>query len=112
MAHKVTVCSHQKINAALAIALAAEFEAQAGNASATERAAMLQQGVLPMCYAEGLRQASWPGRCQVTISSWVPVMGRDGCFEDSLTRPYSVESGRKELPTCMMLMIVQKEGMA
>ena len=61
-------CSHQKINAALAIALASEFESQSDSSSGIDRSSQIRKGILPDTYADGLRIASWPGRCQVSLS--------------------------------------------
>lgn len=61
---------HQKVNAALALALAGAWEASlaaaavAGEAAA-RRAAAVAAGQLPPEYAEGLQAASWPGRGQI-----------------------------------------------
>lgn len=61
---------HQKLNAALAVALAATWEGVAGGAAgggpaAAERAAEVAAGRLPAVYAAGLSAASWPGRGQI-----------------------------------------------
>lgn len=66
---------HQRSNAALAISLAAAWEAQwarklhgssAEKAVAAERRAQLVAGrQLPAEYREGLRTCHWPGRAQV-----------------------------------------------
>ena len=58
-------CRHQEINAALAVALAAAFEAAETTPQARENVAKLVQHILPDAYARGLQSASWPGRCQV-----------------------------------------------
>ncbi|KAL4436660.1 hypothetical protein ABPG75_003799 [Micractinium tetrahymenae] len=61
---------HQKLNAALALALAGTWEglaggAAGGGAAAAERAAEVAAGRLPAVYAAGLAAASWPGRGQI-----------------------------------------------
>lgn len=60
-------CSHQRINAALAIALASNLESQQTDGAAQKRAASVHQRILPDSYRDGLRLASWPGRCQVRL---------------------------------------------
>lgn len=61
----LVACSHQELNAALAIALTAAFEAAESRPSARGNAASVAAGTLPAAYAKGLAAASWPGRCQV-----------------------------------------------
>lgn len=63
---------HQKVNASLALTLAATWEARSPVAAAKqgERAAqraqqLLQGGVVAPEYAAGLALAQWPGRAQV-----------------------------------------------
>ena len=58
-------CRHQEINAALAVALAAAFEATETTQQARDNVASFAQHILPDDYARGLQSASWPGRCQV-----------------------------------------------
>jgi len=58
-------CSHQDINAALAVALCWAFEAQETSAAAMGRVPQLAKGDLPDSYIRGLQSAQWPGRCQV-----------------------------------------------
>lgn len=53
------------MNAALAIALAAAFEAREQSQAAQESVKLLASQVLPEAYRFGLAVASWPGRCQV-----------------------------------------------
>jgi folylpolyglutamate synthase len=64
--------AHQRQNAALAIALAAAWEARSGaaaggarGAAAAARAAAVARGALPAEYAAGLRAVRWPGRAQI-----------------------------------------------
>ncbi len=66
--------AHQRINAALAVELAACWEQHVITTSsnlrsegAAERLAMLQSGRLPEPYQKGLQQCVWPGRAQVVI---------------------------------------------
>ncbi|PRW33995.1 folylpolyglutamate synthase isoform X1 [Chlorella sorokiniana] len=62
---------HQKLNAALALALAGTWEATAPVAAAVsgeaaaQRAAEVAAGRLPAEYVAGLEAASWPGRGQI-----------------------------------------------
>lgn len=61
---------HQELNASLAVALAAAWEAdraatQTGHIAAQERVDSIQKGVLPEAYAKGLESTTWPGRSQV-----------------------------------------------
>ena len=60
---------HQRQNAALAVALAAEWEARSGvkvaGEAARKRAESVAAGVLPPEYAAGLQLARWPGRGQI-----------------------------------------------
>lgn len=62
---------HQKLNAALAVALAGAWEGRSAAAAAlqgaraAERAAAVAAGQLPPEYAAGLQAASWPGRGQI-----------------------------------------------
>jgi folylpolyglutamate synthase len=66
---------HQKLNAALAVALAGAWEGRSPVAAALQgeraraRAAAVQAGQLPAEYAAGLQAASWPGRGQVIHDS-------------------------------------------
>lgn len=53
------------------IAAAAASENAAGRvAAAAERLQQLQSGVLPQAYCDGLQQATWPGRSQVSAMCW------------------------------------------
>lgn len=69
---------HQKLNAALAVALASTWEARSGVAAARglagaeQRAAAVAEGVLPAEYKEGLERAHWPGRSHVSRSAVDP----------------------------------------
>ncbi len=63
---------HQRVNASLAVQLAATWEQSAGHscggsdpAGAAKRAQQVAQLQLPDAYAAGLRQCVWPGRAQV-----------------------------------------------
>lgn len=56
---------HQRVNASLAVQLAAAWEGAAGGPRARERAALVARGVLPEEYQAGLQAAAWPGRSQV-----------------------------------------------
>ncbi|KAL4858122.1 Folylpolyglutamate synthase [Chlorella vulgaris] len=62
---------HQKLNAALAVALAGAWEGRSAAAAAVqgaraaERASAVAAGQLPPEYAAGLQAASWPGRGQI-----------------------------------------------
>ncbi len=62
---------HQKLNAALALALAGTWEGTApvaaavGGEAAARRAAEVAAGRLPPEYVAGLEAASWPGRGQI-----------------------------------------------
>lgn len=60
---------HQVQNAALAVQLAAAWEARAaaarGNTGARRRLEMLARGVLPREYVAGINGTFWPGRSQV-----------------------------------------------
>lgn len=63
---------HQRVNASLAVQLAATWEQSAGPscgasgaAGAAERAQQVAQLRLPDMYAAGLRECVWPGRAQV-----------------------------------------------
>ena len=63
---------HQRINASLAVQLAATWEQGAGSncggpaaAGAAHRAQQVAQLQLPDAYAEGLKECVWPGRAQV-----------------------------------------------
>ena len=63
---------HQRVNASLAVQLAATWEQAAGPscggsaaAGAVQRAQQVAQLDLPDTYAEGLRECVWPGRAQV-----------------------------------------------
>lgn len=62
---------HQRENAALAVALAAEWEALSPVAAARQgqraqqRAESVRSGVLPPEYVAGLKAAKWPGRGQI-----------------------------------------------
>jgi folylpolyglutamate synthase len=63
---------HQRVNAALAVALAGAFEARAAAdgagpdpAAAAARAAALARGELPTEYAAGLAACAWHGRAEV-----------------------------------------------
>ena len=63
---------HQRVNASLALQLAATWEQAAGPscggpaaAGAAQRAQQVAQLQLPDAYAEGLRECVWPGRAQV-----------------------------------------------
>ncbi len=59
--------SHQRENAALAIRLAAEWEALSGKGGekAKQRAEAVRSGVLPAEYVAGLEAVRWPGRGQI-----------------------------------------------
>ena len=64
--------AHQRVNAALAVALTRAFEereSEQGDGSDAEQAAArvkeLAQGRLPSSYLAGLEAARWPGRAQV-----------------------------------------------
>lgn len=59
--------AHQRENAALAVVLAAEWEATSGRggAGAQERAEAVRRGELPPEYLAGLQAARWPGRGQI-----------------------------------------------
>jgi hypothetical protein len=66
---------HQRVNASLAVQLAATWEQAAGHscggsdpAGAAKRAQQVAQLQLPDAYAAGLRQCVWPGRAQVIIT--------------------------------------------
>lgn len=63
---------HQRVNASLALQLAATWEQDAGPtcggpaaAAAAQRAQQVAQLQMPDEYAEGLRECVWPGRAQV-----------------------------------------------
>eukprot|EP00887_Chlorella_sp_A99_P007527 scaffold2.g7527.t1 len=62
---------HQKVNAALALALVAAWEASTPEAAArnggaaARRAAQLAAGVIPAEYAAGLERVHWPGRSHI-----------------------------------------------
>lgn len=56
---------HQRQNAALAVALAASWEAQQGREAGKRRAAAVHSGVLPPEYIAGLQTTQWPGRGQI-----------------------------------------------
>lgn len=70
---------HQKLNAALALALAGTWEASApvaaavGGDAAAQRAAAVAAGRLPPEYVAGLEAASWPGRGQIIHEFVEPV---------------------------------------
>ena len=59
--------SHQEINAALAVALCAAFDAAEQGGECKERAQQVAAGQIPPLYLQGLQLASWPGRCQVFL---------------------------------------------
>lgn len=66
--------AYQRINAALAVELAACWEdrvvAHSGSSHSHQAAArveLLRSGQLPTAYQEGLRHCIWPGRAQVTL---------------------------------------------
>lgn len=70
--------AHQATNAALAVQLAAAWEAGAGggagvagSAGAASRLAALQRGELPQEYAAGLASCRWPGRSHVIVDAAV-----------------------------------------
>ena len=63
--------THQRVNASLAVQLAATWEQAAGHScgaagsGAAERAQSIQRLQLPDVYAAGLKDCVWPGRAQV-----------------------------------------------
>ena len=66
--------AYQRINAALAVELAACWEdrvithsSSPHSQEAAARVALLRTGRLPEPYKEGLRHCIWPGRAQVTL---------------------------------------------
>ena len=66
--------AYQRINAALAVELAACWEdrvivhsSSPHSREAAARVALLRSGRLPEPYKEGLRHCIWPGRAQVTL---------------------------------------------
>lgn len=76
---------HQRVNASLAVQLAATWEQSAGHscggsdpAGAAKRAQQVAQLQLPDAYAAGLRQCVWPGRAQVISQSWVSEGAAEG----------------------------------
>ena len=66
--------AHQRVNASLAVQLAATWEQAAGPscggpaaAGVAQRAQQVAQLQLPDAYAAGLRECVWPGRAQVWL---------------------------------------------
>ena len=59
--------AHQRVNASLAVQLAATWEHSCGSADfgAAQRVQCVQQLQLPDVYAAGLKECVWPGRAQV-----------------------------------------------
>lgn len=70
--------AHQRVNASLAVQLAATWEQAVGHSCGTagseamQRAHLVQQLQLPDVYAAGLKDCVWPGRAQVcSLTFWV-----------------------------------------
>ena len=76
--------AHQRENAALAVRLAAEWEALSGKGGekAQQRAAAVQRGELPVEYIAGLESVQWPGRGQIVEDYEIPVSSRLTFFLD------------------------------
>lgn len=80
---------HQKLNAALALALAGTWEASAsvaaavGGEAAARRAAEVAAGRLPPEYVAGLEAASWPGRGQIIHEFVEPVAAAAAAAADA-----------------------------
>ncbi|GIL67476.1 hypothetical protein Vafri_20872 [Volvox africanus] len=95
---------HMRVNAALAVALAAEWELQYGNVVAAKsaaaaavkpevaaaRAATVRLLTLPQEYATGLRTVRWPGRSQVLHDDEAAAQG--GCLTFYLDGAHTPES--------------------
>ena len=82
--------AHQKVNASLAVQLAATWEQLAGHscgaagaAGADQRAQSVQQLRLPDDYAAGLKECVWPGRAQVSPA----LESSHGCQPRALIAP-------------------------
>lgn len=80
--------THQRVNASLAVQLAATWEQAVGHScgragsQATQRADHVQQLQLPDVYAAGLKDCVWPGRAQVRccFSVWLCLYGFIQCL--------------------------------
>ena len=88
---------HQKLNAALAVALAGAWEGTSAPAAALQgkraaaRAAAVRSGSLPAEYAAGLKAATWPGRGQIVhdnvAGGGAPPLALAASGAGSLQRP-------------------------
>lgn len=82
---------HQRENASLAVRLVSEWEERAGqekSQTATARAQMVKQGILPNEYVRGLQSVRWPGRSQI-ISDAIESLT---FFLDGAHTPESMET--------------------
>ncbi|CAD7695445.1 unnamed protein product [Ostreobium quekettii] len=73
--------NYQRVNAALAVALATQWELrtadEVGSKNAKERLALLESNTLPREYIEGLREFQWPGRAQIIEDGHNPSTAGD-----------------------------------
>ena len=108
--------AHQRINASLAVQLAAAWEQSAGPscgghaaAGAAERAQQVAQLQLPDAYAAGLRDCVWPGRAQVLrtiahppithsyLHSWLPHAHLRCAMQQDCQRNYATITAASSL---------------
>jgi len=83
--------AHQRENAALAVRLAAEWEALAGKGgeNAKQRAAAIKRGELPAEYIAGLEAVRWPGRGQIVHDYGNNVQNSSAKSDDFAVIPLS-----------------------